>query len=50
MAVKKRKRKRISIAIVQFTFKNVLYKLDDKFDGTQKETESLINKNYLKWQ
>ena len=43
-------RKKIALAIVQFTFKKVLYKIGDSFKGTKKETDSLINKKYLKWQ
>lgn len=45
-----KKRRRVSLAVIQFTFKGILYKVGDTFKGTKKESESLINKQYLKWQ
>tara|TARA_R110000782_G_scaffold233959_1_gene320144 strand:+ start:945 stop:1109 length:165 start_codon:yes stop_codon:yes gene_type:complete len=38
------------IAIVQFTFKGILYKIGDSFEGSKIEINSLINKNLIKWQ
>lgn len=54
MSVNKKKKvvkKRIvAIAIVQFTFKGVLYKVGDSFEANQNEINLLINKNLIKWQ
>ena len=54
MAVTKKKKvvkkRKIAIAIVQFTFKGVLYKIGDSFECKQNEENSLINKNLIKWQ
>ena len=44
------KKRKIAIAIVQFTIKGVLYKVGDSFEGKQNEENSLINKNLIKWQ
>ena len=54
MAVTKKKKvvkkRKIAIAIVQFTFQGVLYKIGDSFEGKQNEENLLINKNLIKWQ
>tara|TARA_R110000868_G_scaffold64128_1_gene192904 strand:- start:621 stop:797 length:177 start_codon:yes stop_codon:yes gene_type:complete len=44
------KKRILAIAIVQFTFKGVLYKIGDYFEGKQNEENLLINKNLIKWQ
>ena len=44
------KKRIVAIAIVQFTFRGVLYKIGDSFNGKQNEENSLINKNLIKWQ
>tara|TARA_R110000782_G_scaffold244574_1_gene331345 strand:+ start:314 stop:478 length:165 start_codon:yes stop_codon:yes gene_type:complete len=44
------KKRIVAIAIVQFTFKEVLYKIGDSFEGSNSENNLLINKNLIKWQ
>tara|TARA_R110000796_G_scaffold248719_1_gene375736 strand:- start:196 stop:360 length:165 start_codon:yes stop_codon:yes gene_type:complete len=44
------KKRIVAIAIVQFTFKGVLYKIGDSFEGSNSENNLLINKNLIKWQ
>ena len=43
-------KKKIAVAKVQFTFKGTLYKVGDVFKGKKKTTDSLIDKNLIKWQ
>jgi len=50
MAVKRKTKKKVAVAKIQFTHRSVLYKLDSKFKGTENETIALINKNLLRWQ
>tara|TARA_R110001632_G_scaffold226741_1_gene360752 strand:- start:606 stop:782 length:177 start_codon:yes stop_codon:yes gene_type:complete len=44
------KKRIVAIAIVQFTFRGILYKIGDSFNGKQNEENSLINKKLIKWQ
>ena len=44
------KKRIVAIAIVQFTFKGLLYKIGDSFEGSNSENNLLINKNLIKWQ
>jgi|TARA_R110002124_G_C8722282_1_gene495821 hypothetical protein len=48
MAVKKKKK--VAVAIIQFTFSGELYKIGDSFKGSKIQQDSLINKNLIKWQ
>jgi hypothetical protein len=53
MAVSKKKvskKKRVAIAITQFTFSGVLYKVGDSFEGKKNQEDLLIIKNLIKWQ
>jgi len=44
------KKKKVAVAISQFTFSGILYKLGDTFTGKKGQIDSLIIKNLIKWQ
>ena len=49
MAIKKSKKK-VAVAVIQFTAGGVLYKKGDAFIGSKKQTDALIIKNIIKWE
>ena len=44
------RKKKTAIANIQFTAGGTLYKIGAEFKGNKKLTDSLINKNIIKWQ
>tara|TARA_R110000851_G_scaffold120853_1_gene249328 strand:+ start:464 stop:601 length:138 start_codon:yes stop_codon:yes gene_type:complete len=41
-------KKKLPKTVLQFTFRNTLYKLGDSFRGTASETKNLIDKKYIR--